>query len=227
MPSFAWRRCDGVTLNFHEDPASCRLPARAAHAQRLAAKTIYQEHQGVVEVRETGTEVRRHTAWSWELARTGASVLRLLRGRSCEQDVAWHCHHADIFGSVGDDKQLILWDVRRPPASGGPWRLRSRAQGHAATRQAPSHMHAPVCLADVRPCRARHCPGVMVAAEAHSAEVNCIAFNPLNPNILATGSADKTVRHSPCSLMTLSCRCGLHAHPPVWRQRVCSTRYCR
>lgn len=69
------------------------------------------------------------------------------------QDVAWHCHHADIFGSVGDDKQLILWDVRRPPAQ-----------------------------------------GVMVAAEAHTAEVNCIAFNPLNPNILATGSADKTVR---------------------------------
>lgn len=34
------------------------------------------------------------------------------------QDVAWHCHHADIFGSVGDDKQLILWDVRRPPSQG-------------------------------------------------------------------------------------------------------------
>jgi histone-binding protein RBBP4 len=26
-----------------------------------------------------------------------------------------------------------------------------------------------------------------------SQQVNCIAFNPLNPNILATGSADKTV----------------------------------
>jgi WD40 repeat protein len=33
----------------------------------------------------------------------------------------------------------------------------------------------------------------MVAAEAHSAEVNCIAFNPHNPHVLATGSADKTV----------------------------------
>lgn len=33
----------------------------------------------------------------------------------------------------------------------------------------------------------------MVAAEAHSAEVNCVAFNPHNPHILATGSADKTV----------------------------------
>lgn len=37
------------------------------------------------------------------------------------------------------------------------------------------------------------CTGVMVAAEAHTAEVNCIAFNPHNPHVLATGSADKTV----------------------------------
>lgn len=72
--------------------------------------------------------------------------------QSVVEDVAWHCHHQDIFGSVGDDKQLILWDVRRPSTQ-----------------------------------------AVMVQAEAHVAEVNCIAFNPLNPNILATGSADKTV----------------------------------
>jgi hypothetical protein len=51
------------------------------------AKSVYREHQGVVE------------------------------------DVAWHCHHADIFGSVGDDKHLILWDLRRPPGS-SEWRGR-------------------------------------------------------------------------------------------------------
>lgn len=33
----------------------------------------------------------------------------------------------------------------------------------------------------------------MVACEAHTAEVNCLAFNPHNPHVLATGSADKTV----------------------------------
>jgi WD40 repeat protein len=38
------------------------------------------------------------------------------------EDVAWHQHHTDIFGSVGDDKQLILWDTRKPPREGeGPW----------------------------------------------------------------------------------------------------------
>jgi histone-binding protein RBBP4 len=50
--------------------------------QSLEAKTIYVQHQGVIE------------------------------------DVAWHQHHCDIFGSVGDDKQLILWDTRKPPRDG-------------------------------------------------------------------------------------------------------------
>jgi WD40 repeat protein len=36
--------------------------------------------------------------------------------------------------------------------------------------------------------------GVVHAHEAHSAEVNCLAFNPFNEYVLATGSADKTVR---------------------------------
>ena len=57
-----------------------------------------------------------------------------------------------FFGSVGDDKKLILWDVRKPTAA---------AQDKEV--------------------------------EAHSAEVNCLSFNPFNEFIVATGSADKTV----------------------------------
>lgn len=108
----------GHLLSGSDDAQICLwdIQANTTKQNILHAKTIYSEHQGVVE------------------------------------DVAWHCHHADIFGSVSDDKQLILWDIRRPPTQ-----------------------------------------AIMVAAEAHMAEVNCIAFNPLNPNILATGSADKTV----------------------------------
>ncbi len=32
-----------------------------------------------------------------------------------------------------------------------------------------------------------------MSTEAHGAEVNCLAFNPFNEYVLATGSADKTV----------------------------------
>lgn len=68
------------------------------------------------------------------------------------EDVAWHPKHGSLFGSVGDDRKLIIWDIRK--------------EGEAANDK---------------------------SVEAHSAEVNCLAFNPFNEHVLATGSADKTV----------------------------------
>ena len=68
------------------------------------------------------------------------------------EDVAWHSKHEHMFGSVGDDKQLLLWDTRKPASQ-----------------------------------------ATLSAHNAHQAEVNCLAFNPFNDYVLATGSADKTV----------------------------------
>ena len=28
------------------------------------------------------------------------------------EDVAWHLHHSSVFGSVADDKKLMIWDIR-------------------------------------------------------------------------------------------------------------------
>ena len=28
------------------------------------------------------------------------------------EDVAWHLHHHEIFGSVAGDKKLMIWDTR-------------------------------------------------------------------------------------------------------------------
>lgn len=69
------------------------------------------------------------------------------------EDVAWHNTHEHMFGSVGDDKKLILWDTR--------------------------------CRQDET--------GLTHSVEAHTAEVNCLGFNPFNEFVMATGSADKTV----------------------------------
>ena len=30
------------------------------------------------------------------------------------EDVAWHCKDPNLLGSVGDDKCIILWDIRQP-----------------------------------------------------------------------------------------------------------------
>lgn len=66
------------------------------------------------------------------------------------EDVAWHVLHDSVFGSVGDDHKLMIWDIRNSSSS------------------KPAH-----------------------TVEAHSAEVNCLSFNPYSEFILATGSADK------------------------------------
>lgn len=31
------------------------------------------------------------------------------------EDVAWHVQHENLFGSVGDDRQLLIWDTRNSP----------------------------------------------------------------------------------------------------------------
>ena len=32
-------------------------------------------------------------------------------------DVSWHRHHDSLFGSVGDDKKLYVWDIREDSKS--------------------------------------------------------------------------------------------------------------
>lgn len=66
------------------------------------------------------------------------------------EDVAWHTKDANMMGSVGDDRCIMLWDIRQPK---------------------PLH----------------------VIKDAHSGDINSIAFNPLNEFLFATGSADKIV----------------------------------
>ncbi|KAL9275757.1 WD-40 repeat-containing protein [Drosera capensis] len=69
------------------------------------------------------------------------------------EDVAWHLRHEHLFGSVGDDQYLLIWDIRSPSPS--------------------------------KPAQ---------SVIAHQSEVNCLAFNPFNEWIVATGSTDKTVK---------------------------------
>ena len=47
------------------------------------------------------------------------------------EDVAWHSKHEHIFGSVGDDKQLLLWDTRKKP----PTRRRALAASRRTRRR--------------------------------------------------------------------------------------------
>jgi len=99
-----------------------------------------------------------HTICLWNINSNPSSernldALMVFTGHTAVvEDVAWHLLHDSMFGSVGDDKKLMLWDTR------------------SNNSLKPSQI-----------------------IEAHSAEVNCLSFNPYSEFILATGSADKTV----------------------------------
>jgi len=69
------------------------------------------------------------------------------------EDVAWHAKDPHLIGSVGDDRCIMLWDIRKKGVEGATHEIK----------------------------------------DAHDADINSIAFNPVNEFLFATGSADKTV----------------------------------
>lgn len=102
----------------------------------------------------SGSDDAQVCLWDINAVTKGSRVLdakQIFQAQGVVEDVAWHSRHDYLFGSVGDDKHLLIWDTRSAGTS------------------------------------------AKYTVEAHSLEVNCLAFNPLNDFLLATGSADKTV----------------------------------
>lgn len=49
----------------------------------------------------------------------------------CKQDVAWHMRNENMFGSVGDDKMVFVWDTRVAPDDGAQ-RMETSCSKHAS-----------------------------------------------------------------------------------------------
>lgn len=78
-------------------------------------------------------------------------LLDLTGHSSTVEDLDWNGKDPHMLGTVGDDRQILLWDTRKPEAA-----------AHKVEK-------------------------------AHEDDINCIAFNPTNAYLFATGSADKSV----------------------------------
>ncbi|KAI8614949.1 WD40-repeat-containing domain protein [Chytriomyces sp. MP71] len=97
-------------------------------------------------------------------------ALRTFTGHSAwVEDVAWHELNESIFASVGDDKKLFMY---APFADCNAMQLKN--ENSWDTRNTSNSQPL------------SHC-------DAHLMEINCVAFNPQNEYVVATGSADKTV----------------------------------
>jgi histone-binding protein RBBP4 len=121
--------------------------------------------------------------------------------------LAWSTHTEGHLISGSEDKTLALWDINSAICSksetGTQIKPLSIFSGHTAVvEDVDWHERDPnmvgsvsddrsLMIWDVREKNAKE--AAHVVQNAHGGDVNCIAFNPINEFVLATGSADKTV----------------------------------
>jgi histone-binding protein RBBP4 len=112
------------------------------------------------------------------------------------EDVAWHVQHSHVFGSVGDDRKLLLWDTRE----------RDRKKPHQSVDAHLAEIHCvafnpysefilatgsadrTVALWDMRNMDVK-----LHSFENHSDEIIQIAWSPFNEAILASASGDRRI----------------------------------
>ncbi|GAQ89441.1 Nucleosome remodeling factor subunit CAF1/NURF55/MSI1 [Klebsormidium nitens] len=110
------------------------------------------------------------------------------------EDVAWHSKHEYLFGSVGDDKKLLLWDTRQPAVDKPLHSIESHEAEVNCVAFSPykefllvtGSADKTVVLHDMRT------PGrVLHQFSNHTEEVFQVGWNPKNETILASCGADR------------------------------------
>ncbi|RLN64605.1 hypothetical protein BBJ29_006359 [Phytophthora kernoviae] len=133
----------------------------------------------------------------WDIRNAGKTVqpLHKYSGHSdVIEDVAWHMHHVKIFGSVGDDKKLLIWDMRSESYDKPATTVYAHtaevnclafspfSEYLVATGSADKHVN----LWDMRNMKAK-----LHSFEGHNDEVYQIQWSPHNETILGSCSADR------------------------------------
>uniref|UniRef100_A0A2K6M7F6 Histone-binding protein RBBP4-like N-terminal domain-containing protein n=1 Tax=Rhinopithecus bieti TaxID=61621 RepID=A0A2K6M7F6_RHIBE len=109
-----------------------------------------------------------------------------LRGHQKEgYGLSWNPNLSGHLLSASDDHTICLWDIRHTAVvEDVSWHLlRESLFGSVADDQK-------LMIWDIR---SNNTSKPSHSVDAHTAEVNCLSFNPYSEFILATGSADKTV----------------------------------
>ncbi|XP_068036089.1 histone-binding protein RBBP7 isoform X3 [Anomalospiza imberbis] len=126
-----------------------------------------------------------------------------LRGHQKEgYGLSWNSNLSGHLLSASDDHTVCLWDVNAGPKEGKIVDAKAIFTGHSAVVEdvAWHLLHESLfgSVADdqklmIWDTRSNTTSKPSHSVDAHTAEVNCLSFNPYSEFILATGSADKTV----------------------------------
>ncbi|GAA5976653.1 hypothetical protein JCM11641_005652 [Rhodosporidiobolus odoratus] len=118
---------------------------------------------------------------------------------SVVEDVAWHNYDENVFASVGDDRQLLLWDTR---GQGGTGHIKPTARVQAHEAEVNCVAFAPhnenilitgsadktVALWDLRNLKLK-----LHTFESHTEEVLSLSWSPTNSTIFASASGDRRI----------------------------------
>ncbi|KAG9355631.1 hypothetical protein JZ751_000469 [Albula glossodonta] len=124
-----------------------------------------------------------------------------LRGHQKEgYGLSWNPNLSGCLLSASDDHTICLWDISTVPKEGKVVDAKTIFTGHTAVVEDVSwhllHESLFGSVADdqklmIWDTRSNNTSKPSHAVDAHTAEVNCLSFNPYSEFILATGSADK------------------------------------
>jgi histone-binding protein RBBP4 len=119
---------------------------------------------------------------------------------SSSYGLSWNPNVNGTLVSASDDHTICLWDINATPKENRVVDAKSIYTGHTSVVEDVSwhllHESLFGSVADdqklmIWDTRSNHTNKPSHTVDAHTAEVNCLSFNPYSEFILATGSADK------------------------------------
>lgn len=112
------------------------------------------------------------------------------------EDVAWHTHHKSVFGSVGDDRKLMIWDTREKDRK----KPLHKVDAHKGEINCVSfNPFSEFILATGSTDRTvalwdfRNLSNKIHSFENHADEILQVEWSPFNEAILASASSDRRV----------------------------------
>eukprot|EP00118_Oscarella_pearsei_P025908 m.309017 g.309017 ORF g.309017 m.309017 type:complete len:425 (+) comp45284_c0_seq1:71-1345(+) len=126
-----------------------------------------------------------------------------LKGHTKEgYGLSWNFEEQGLLLSSSDDNTICLWDIKAGSQEQKSLEAKNIYTGHSAVVEdvAWHSLHDSLfgSVGDdhkmmIWDIRSSNTSKATHSIDAHTAEVNCLSFNPFSEYILATGSADKTV----------------------------------